>query len=157
MILDNGPCRIGLESTIVKVLPDSLVLLRPGAITDSELGAVTDLPVRRPDAMNGIEAPGMLASHYAPNAKMRLNVTECPQGAGLIAFGDGKECERQAAKDVVNLSDAGDLKEAAANLYRHMKALDARGFDLICVEPIPTTGIGAAINDRLTRAAAPRE
>ena len=156
LVLDNGPCKVGLESTIVKVLPDSLVLLRPGAITDSELGAVTDLPVRRPDGLGGIEAPGMLASHYAPRAQMRLNVTECPQGAGLIAFGSGTDRQREAASQVLNLSVDGDLKEAAANLYRHMKALDALGLPLICVEPVPTTGIGAAINDRLMRAAAPR-
>ena len=87
---------------------------------------------------------------------MRLNVTECPQGAGLIAFGSGTDRQREAASQVLNLSVDGDLKEAAANLYRHMKALDALGLPLICVEPVPTTGIGAAINDRLTRAAAPR-
>lgn len=137
------------------MLPDALVLLRPGAITNSELGAVTDLPVRRPDTLSVIEAPGMLTSHYAPRARMRLNVSQCPEGAGLIAFGDGRR--REHASQVLNLSSGGDLKEAAANLYRHMKALDAKGFALICVEPIPTTGIGAAINDRLTRAAAPRE
>ena len=155
LILDNGPCPVGLESTIVKVLPDSLVLLRPGAITDAEMSAVTDLPVHRPDSKAGVEAPGMLSSHYAPNARMRLNASTCPEGGALLAFGTGES--RPQAGRVLNLSEKGDLKEAAANLYHHIKTLDAEGFDPICVEPIPSTGIGLAINDRLVRAAAPRE
>ena len=156
MILDNGPCPVGLESTIVKIGPDRLTLLRPGAITGPELTAITDLPVGRPGEDAEIEAPGMLKSHYAPDAELRLNVTDCPSGAALLAFGDGAGKNRTMAGHVLNLSPRGDLKEAAANLYHHLKALDATGFATICVEPIPATGIGAAINDRLARAAAPR-
>ncbi|MEC9342771.1 MAG: L-threonylcarbamoyladenylate synthase [Pseudomonadota bacterium] len=156
LVLDNGPCAVGLESTIVKVTGEALVVLRPGAVTEAEMGAVTGLPVVAADPSGGIEAPGMLASHYAPKARLVLNITACPAGAGLIAFGAGAGRNRSRAGQVLNLSPDGDLKEAAANLYAHLKALDAQGFDPICVEPVPWTGIGAAINDRLARAAAPR-
>jgi L-threonylcarbamoyladenylate synthase len=115
--------------------------------------AETGLPVVA--ASGGvIEAPGMMKSHYAPRAMMQLNVTECPRGAALLAFGDGTGKDRTGAAESLNLSKNGDLREAAANLYHHMKALDAGGTSLIAVEPVTPEGLGHAINDRLARAAA---
>lgn len=157
LILDGGPCRVGIESTIVRVAPDRLTLLRPGAVTAEELAAASGARVEMAGPGAAVAAPGMLASHYAPRARLHLDVEDCPDGAALIAFGDGHGRRRNGAASVLNLSPAGDLREAAANLYAHIKALDAAGARLICVEPIPQAGIGAAINDRLRRAAAPRD
>lgn len=156
LILDDGPCTVGLESTIVKVENERLVLLRPGAVGADALENCSSLPVEIAQEGAAIQAPGMLASHYAPQAPLRLEVTDCPNDAHLIAFGpaDGKSRDKAAA--VLNLSEAGDLNEAAANLYAWMKALDKPQTALICVEPIPNDGMGIAINDRLARAAAPR-
>jgi len=156
LVLDGGPSPVGIESTVVRPLPDRIVLLRPGSVTAAELAEASGLPVVAADAGAGISSPGMLASHYAPNAALRLEITACPPGAALLAFGDGAGRDRRRAATVVNLSETGDLREAAANLYRHLKALDATGPELICAEPVPETGIGVAINDRLRRAAAPR-
>lgn len=153
LVLDAGPCRVGLESTIVRPEPDRLVLLRPGAVTAQALEQACGLPVVAAQA-GRIEAPGMMESHYAPDAPLRLEVTGCPPGAALLAFGN-----RQGREDVgrmLNLSRSGDLAEAAANLYAMLKRLDAAGPALIAVEPIPQQGLGIAINDRLKRAAAPR-
>jgi len=156
VILDAGPCEVGIESTILKVEHDRLVLLRPGAITAREIEAATGMAVEQP-AGDAIEAPGMMASHYAPDAAVILNASHCPPGAGLLAFGDGKGRSRGGAAIMRNLSAGGDLREAAANLYRMLKEIDAARPALIAVEPIPGAGLGAAINDRLNRAAAPRE
>lgn len=156
VILDAGPCEVGIESTILKVEDDRLVLLRPGAITAQEIEAASGLAVE--SATGGaIQAPGMMASHYAPDASVVLNATRCPPGAGLLAFGDGRGRWRDDAAIMRNLSAGGDLREAAANLYRMLKEIDAARPALIAVEPIPGAGLGAAINDRLNRAAAPRE
>lgn len=156
IVLDAGPCDVGIESTIVRVEDDRLVLLRPGAITAQELGAATGMAVEQP-AGGAIEAPGMMASHYAPEAAVILDAVQCPPGAGLLAFGGGEGRSRQASSIMRNLSAAGDLREAAANLYRMLKEIDAAHPALIAVEPIPRAGLGVAINDRLNRAAAPRE
>ncbi len=104
-----------------------------------------------------VEAPGMMASHYAPDAVLQTNVARCPRGAALLAFGDDMNRERGGASAMLNLSPAGDLREAAANLYAMLKLLDAGHPKLIAVEPVPMEGLGIAINDRLARAAAPRE
>jgi L-threonylcarbamoyladenylate synthase len=156
LVLDGGPCREGIESTIVKVEPNRLVLLRPGSVPADDLQAESGLPVVAASG-KAIEAPGMMASHYAPNAALRMNVAECPPGAALLAFGDGAGRGRKGASAMLNLSASGDLREAAANLYAMLKSLDAAGPALICVEPVPMQGIGIAINDRLARASAPRE
>ena len=104
----------------------------------------------------GIEAPGMLASHYAPDAAMRLDAREVAAGEALLAFGPMRIEGAGRAVAVLNLSEKGDLREAAANLYGHMTALDRTGAAAIAVEPIPQDGLGEAIADRLRRAAAPR-
>ena len=148
-VLDMGACEVGLESTIVSCLEDEPVLLRPGGISREQLEAVLGKPVRDGAGNTGAPvAPGQLESHYAPNAKVRLNATSACQGEVMLGFGsiDGD----------TNLSPAGDLEEAAANLFAMLHALDATGASTIAVAPIPDQGLGAAINDRLNRAAAPR-
>ena len=105
----------------------------------------------------GIEAPGKLASHYAPGAMVRLNATEVAAGEALLAFGPKRAGNSDAAVAMANLSESGDLTEAASNLFSHLQALDRSGAKMIAVEPIPHDGLGEAITDRLSRAAAPRE
>ena len=146
-VVDDGPCAVGLESTIVG-LSRAPVLLRPGGVAVEEIEAVlgTDLLRNAPD--DGISAPGQLLSHYAPAERVRLNA-EAPQpGELFLGFGP-MVCD-------LNLSPSGDLEEAAATLFGHLHALDARARP-IAVAPIPDHGLGAAINDRLRRAAAPRD
>ncbi len=149
MIIDNGPCKVGLESSIVSVVDDMIRILRPGAITAEMMEDATGVkPVVNQSTK--IEAPGMMKSHYAPNASVKLNCKECDEDAALLAFGD------QEAEIIFNLSKTGDLREAAANLYLGLKKLDDTGAKTICVSPIPNEGLGIAINDRLQRASAPR-
>lgn len=137
LILDDGPCTVGLESTIVAVTADSAPrLLRPGPI---ELG----LPLAQG---GGIEAPGQLQSHYAPAKPLRLNASDRQEGEFLIGFGP-------VAGDAT-LSAKGDLDEAAASLFDLLHRADASDAARIAVAPVPETGLGAAINDRLRRAAA---
>jgi len=149
LVLDGGECETGIESTIVAVLPDEPVrLLRPGAVSRSQLEQVVgELAGAGPDT---IASPGQLASHYAPRAAVRMNATGVEHGEVLLGFGS----KAQDAK--LNLSLSGDTVEAAANLYRMLRELDASGAATIAVSPIPKTGLGEAINDRLRRAAAPR-
>jgi L-threonylcarbamoyladenylate synthase len=153
-VVDGGPCSLGLESTVVGLPKDGPpTLLRPGAIPRAEIEAVLGKPLADPDAPGGEEgrsSPGMLASHYAPNAPLRLNATECGEDEVLLGFGD-VDC-------ALNLSSAGDLNEAAANLFSMLRKLDAEaGGKSLAVSPIPMDGLGEAINDRLARAAAPRD
>lgn len=155
LIVDGGPTPVGVESTIVKVEDGRLVLLRPGGVSVDELEAASGLAVERP-AAGKIEAPGMLLSHYAPRARMRLNVDEVGAGEALLAFGPRRAANADAAVTLRNLSPAADLREAAANLFAFMQELDAAGAPVIAVEPIPGDGLGEAINDRLARAAADR-
>jgi len=138
LVIDGGPTAHGLESTIVAVEPDGLRLLRPGPI---DLG----LPVA---TAKRIEAPGQLASHYAPAKPLRLDATEAAADEWLIGFG--------AIAGDASLSAAGDLVEAAANLFERLHEADAQLRTRIAVAPIPEAGLGAAINDRLRRAAEPR-
>ncbi|HLP71126.1 MAG TPA: L-threonylcarbamoyladenylate synthase [Rhizobium sp.] len=157
-VLDGGPCRVGVESTIVRVEPDRLRLLRPGGIAVDALEEASGLPVERPaGAGAAIEAPGMLASHYAPNAAMQLNAWRIATGDALIRFAGAPVEGEDGAKLVLDLSPGGDLAEAAANLFDYMKKADASGAAHIAVTPVPNRGLGEAINDRLKRAAAPRE
>lgn len=146
-ILDGGPCGVGVESTILG-LADEPTLLRPGGLPVEAIEAALGRVVARHHADDPLTAPGQMASHYAPGAPVRLNATSARAGEVLLGFGS-VECD-------LNLSPAGDLVEAAANLFGHLHRLDAMGAAGIAVSPIPDTGLGAAINDRLRRAAAPR-
>lgn len=150
LILDGGSCALGLESSIVAIdLAGRATLLRPGAITRERLEAlIGPLSASHPGA---IEAPGMLASHYAPHARLRLNAATPREGEAYLAFGAA------APAGGLSLSPGGDLAEAAANLYAHLRALDATGAATIAVAPIPAHGLGEAIRDRLARAAAGRD
>ncbi|WP_292412785.1 Sua5 family C-terminal domain-containing protein, partial [Mesorhizobium sp.] len=156
LVVDGGATPVGLESTIVKAEGETVRLLRPGGIAAAEIEAVAGKPLLRGVAA-GIEAPGMLASHYAPGAAMRLNARQIAKGEALLAFGDRRAEGWQGAAALRNLSEAGDLREAAANLFAYMQELDRSGAATIAVEPIPFDGLGEAINDRLSRAAAPRD
>jgi L-threonylcarbamoyladenylate synthase len=153
-ILDGGPCRYGLESTIVACLSSRLQLLRPGAITrealESALGSPIDSGVVSQTAPS---APGQLVSHYAPKAELRLDAAGASSNEAVLDFGDSL---KGAAGARLDLSPSGDLIEAASHLFSYLRALDAAGAMRIAVAPIPAHGLGAAINDRLRRAAAPR-
>ncbi|WEX78216.1 L-threonylcarbamoyladenylate synthase [Sinorhizobium numidicum] len=157
LILDAGPAQIGLESTIIKLDDRKLRLLRPGGLDVAEVEALTGLTVERSETAGAaIEAPGMLASHYAPGAAVRLNAEDVRQGEALIRFGGKPLPGESEAAIVLELSPAGNLREAAANLFDYMKKADASGAATIAFGPIPAEGLGEAIVDRLQRAAAPR-
>lgn len=148
LTLDGGPCAVGLESTIVFLAPNQpATLLRPGGVARQRIEALIG-PLAA--AGEGVQAPGMLASHYAPSAALRLNARAPRVGEAFLAFGPN------APAGALNLSAAGDLAQAAANLFDHLRRLDAAGVQTIAVAPIPDHGLGEAINDRLARAAAPR-
>lgn len=155
LIVDGGPTPVGLESTIVKVAGETLTLLRPGGLAAEEIERVAGRALVR--GTTGVEAPGMLASHYAPSARLRLNVAQVEPGEALLAFGPRRARGAETAVKVLNLSPAGDLREAAANLFGYLAALDLGAAAVIAVEPVPASGLGEAINDRLARAAAPRD
>ena len=148
IILDGGATQAGLESTIVAFAP-APTLLRPGGLAREDIEAVLGGPLRD-YRETGVLSPGQLASHYAPRAGLRLGATACEAGELLLAFGPG------APEGALNLSPSGDLREAAANLFAYLRALDAQGPARIAVMPIPRLGLGEAINDRLRRASAPR-
>lgn len=156
LVVDGGASPVGLESTIVRVTDDGPVLLRPGGLARAEIEAVTGVPLARHGDGGKLQAPGMMASHYAPDAPMRLDVEELREGEALLAFGPRRVADTERAVAMRNLSEAGDLREAAANLFAFMRELDRAGAKAIAVEPIPGEGLGEAINDRLARAAAPR-
>ena len=157
LILDGGDTRVGVESTIVDVTGSEAMLLRPGGVTRAEIERVLGVPLTMPSAIASAErpavtAPGQLASHYAPRAAVRLDAREVRPGEALLAFGAPLPHEGP----MLNLSLAGDLAEAAANLFAFLHALDASGAKTIAVMEIPRSGLGEAIADRLGRAAAPR-
>lgn len=152
MILDGGPCPEGLESTIVGLSGDDCVLLRSGAVPRERIEAVLDRPLGSSRSDGDPQAPGMLSSHYAPSATLRLNAEVPKPGESYLAFGPMPPISGPA----LNLSDAADLREAAAHLFDYLRRLDATSAETIAVAPIPETGLGEAINDRLRRAAAPR-
>lgn len=158
LIVDGGPATVGVESTIVACL-DRPVLLRPGGLTREAIEAVLGHPVEIEDH-GGDDgeaplAPGMLTSHYAPQARLRLDANDVASGEALLAFGPLFKGAGNA-RMIRNLSSQGDLVEAAANLFADLRALDASGARSIAVMPVPESGLGEAINDRLRRAAAPR-
>ena len=161
LIVDGGQTPMGLESTIVACL-DTTMLLRPGALPRTQLERMVPLGAPPPAARSSARddpaplAPGQLASHYAPRARLRLHAQNVQAGEALLAFGPLTAEGADRAALVLNLSARGDLIEAAANLFSHLRALDAAGAATIAVMPVPHTGLGEAINDRLARAAAPR-
>jgi L-threonylcarbamoyladenylate synthase len=148
-IIDGGACGVGVESTIVG-LGNTPRLLRPGGLPQEAIEAALGGPLEMVQSGDPLTAPGQMTSHYAPGAKVRLNVTEPMHGERLLGFGAVEGA-------TLNLSVAGDLTEAAAQLFHHLHALDQGGGTPIAVSPVPEVGLGRAINDRLRRAAAPRE
>lgn len=158
LVLDGGPCESGVESTVIDCTGDTAHILRPGGVTRDAVATTlaargmtlaSESPPRDEDAP---ASPGQLASHYAPSAPVRLNVTAQEPGMELIGFGK----TGGAGVLGLNLSTGGDLQEAAANLFQMMHAADTAGAAVIGVAPVPHSGIGEAVNDRLRRAAAPR-
>jgi L-threonylcarbamoyladenylate synthase len=160
LVVDGGPTLVGVESTVIICCDGPTRLLRPGGLPRETIeralghslaaferfvpGAADEAPI----------APGMLASHYAPRAQLRLNATVVDAGEAVLAF--GPRSLRGAPTMTLNLSERGDLVEAAANLFAHLRAFDAAGVTHVAVMPVPMQGLGEAINDRLARAAAPR-
>lgn len=147
-VLDGGNCPVGVESTIVGLV-DKPVLLRPGGVPEEALAETLGRHLAVRHKAEAISAPGQLMSHYAPDARVRLNATEWMDGEARLGFGD-VDCD-------LNLSEAEDLVEAASHLFDYLHRLDSRGAQVIAVSPIPHQGLGVAINDRLSRAAAPRD
>jgi L-threonylcarbamoyladenylate synthase len=155
-VLDGGQCSVGLESTVIELCGPSPVLLRPGGVAKEAIEAIVG-PVHSADSVLGTpRSPGMLASHYAPSLPLRLNAEDVKGDEALLAFGP----PWPGAGANFRLSDAGDTAEAAARLFAGLRQLDADatalGLTRIAVMPIPHSGLGRAINDRLARAAAPR-
>lgn len=151
LVVDGGACAVGLESTVVQAAAHVPVILRPGSVTAEMIERACGVAPQFAAAGDKVQAPGMLASHYAPSVKVRLNAVDVQPGEALLAFG-GNVPEGAAA--MRNLSEAGDVKEAAANLFAFLRELDDARFTAIAVMPIPHEGLGLAINDRLKRAAA---
>jgi L-threonylcarbamoyladenylate synthase len=154
LILDGGPCEVGLESTVLDLSTARPTLLRPGGATREAIEAVIG-PIALSHAIPSGDAahksPGQLASHYAPARPVRLNAASVATDEALLAFGPQPLA---GARQTLNLSPDGDLTEAAANLFAYLRALDQPDNTCIAVMPIPQTGLGLAINDRLRRAAA---
>jgi L-threonylcarbamoyladenylate synthase len=158
LIIDGGATAVGVDSTIVACLGEP-VLLRPGGVPREAIERALGRPLVEPAAAGAEEAPlapGMLASHYAPRTPLRLDAGRVEAGEALLAFGPKLAAGAGGAALLLNLSERGDLAEAAANLFSHLRALDAAGAKAIAVMPIPPQGLGEAINDRLTRAARSR-
>jgi L-threonylcarbamoyladenylate synthase len=158
LIIDGGPVEVGVESTIVGCFEQPM-LLRPGGVPRADIERVLGRKLAEPPAETTATtgqplAPGMLASHYAPRTRVRLNALRVEPGEALLAFGPTTVKGANAATAVMNLSARGDLAEAAAHLFGFLRALDARAATAIAVMPIPAHGLGEAINDRLRRAAA---
>lgn len=160
MILDGGPTALGIESTIIDATSERHVMLRSGSIPGFTIEKAIGIKlVRALDFESATpRAPGQLPSHYAPRAAVRLDVTQgFAPGEAVLAFGPFEEGRHRTVKGpFINLSETGDLIEAAANLFSALRQLDAMGASSIAVTPIPGHGLGEAINDRLRRAAAPR-
>ena len=145
-VIDDGPCTVGLESTIVGLTDPEPVILRAGGLPQEALEAALGVPILT-NSVAKVTAPGQLSSHYAPNALIRLSAEAAENDEVLLGFGP--------VSGDLNLSETGDLIEAAAHLFGYLHELDAMGRP-IAVAPVPEHGLGRAINDRLGRAAAPR-
>lgn len=150
MIINGGSCQVGLESTVVDACADQVGFLRPGSVTPTQLEEITGPLLYPDDSPDAPKSPGMLTSHYAPDLPVRLNADQKREGEILLGF--GANCSDAS----LNLSPSANLQEAAANLFAMMRQLDQKGYKTMAVSPIPQEGLGIAINDRLTRAAAPR-
>jgi L-threonylcarbamoyladenylate synthase len=157
LVLDGGPCEVGLESTIVSLVGDIPRLLRPGGVPAERIEATLGMKLERARPGDAIAAPGMLASHYAPHLPLRLDAHSVAAGEALLAFGPARIAGAENATAIRNLSPKGDLVEAAANLFAFLAELDRSGAAAIVAAPIPRAGLGEAINDRLLRAAAPKD
>jgi L-threonylcarbamoyladenylate synthase len=152
-VIDGGPCQVGVESTVLSLLDDRPRILRPGAVTAETLADTLKEPVpieTGAEDAGAPRSPGRLASHYAPSLPVRLDAARAESGEALLGFGPS------APADAHNLSPAGDLQEAAANLFAMLRRLDNPKHRRIAVMPVPETGLGIAINDRLRHAAVPR-
>jgi L-threonylcarbamoyladenylate synthase len=159
LIVDGGPVEVGVESTIIGCFT-APVLLRPGGLPRGEIERVLGRALAQPPAGSDDGqplAPGMLASHYAPRTRVRLDARRIEPGEALLAFGPDAVAGVDASTPLMNLSVRGDLDEAAANLFGYLRALDAKGARAIAVMPVPHHGLGEAINDRLRRAAVERD
>ena len=156
LILDGDACAVGIESTIVEVEGDAVTLLRPGGIARATIERFLGQPVCDGPHTKKPQAPGMLESHYAPRAALRLNASAPEEGEAFLGFGAVNSNSPYA----LNLSPAGDLREAAAHFFKHLHALDriaaTHRLKGIAAAPVPMEGLGEAINDRMVRAAAPR-
>jgi len=156
MILDGGPCQSGIESTVIDCRNETLLLLRPGPITAEQIkektGLSVRLPARKASAADPLVAPGQLASHYAPTAAVRLNAADRQPGEIFVGFGPPP----QGITADFTLSSTGCVIEAAANLFSVLHEADRLARNAIAFAPVPMSGLGQAINDRLMRAAAPR-
>lgn len=149
LILDDGPSAVGVESTVLDVREKQPVLLRAGGLAVEEIEQALGMPVLFPEKDPELpRSPGQLLSHYAPSLPVRLNAQKPQEGEAFLAFGPAENAD-------MNLSPSGDVREAAANLFAFMRALDEKSYKGIAVMPIPMTGLGLAINDRLKRAAYP--
>jgi L-threonylcarbamoyladenylate synthase len=155
-IIDGGTCDIGLESTIVSCLGNQPAMLRPGGVARESLEAAlgATLPTATTDLV--LRSPGLLQSHYAPVAPVRINVTDFRPSDAILAFGNIEKPRFVDDRLFLNLSPDSNLRQAASRLFTALRVLDARQPAAIAVAPIPTTGLGEAINDRLVRASAPR-
>ena len=155
-VLDGGVTAVGVESTIVACLDGAPRLLRPGGVPRGAIeGVIGRSLVLAGEAGMAPISPGLLASHYAPAARIRLEADAPRHGEAWLGFGS-QAAQAADNSPALNLSPGGDLAEAAANLFGHLRALDAFGPAVIAIAPIPDHGLGEAINDRLRRAAAPR-
>lgn len=150
LIVDGGPCTVGVESTVVDLTGPVPAILRPGGITREQVAGVLGCDVHEGSGDAAApKSPGQLLSHYAPDRPVRLGAEDKQPGEALLGFGGTADAD-------LDLSPAADLKEAAANLFAFLRRLDCPPFTGIAVAPVPDTGLGHAINDRLNRAAAPR-
>jgi L-threonylcarbamoyladenylate synthase len=150
MILDGGPCSVGVESSVIRFMEDGPYLLRSGGVTRETLEGILQRQVMNPTYLDTeLHSPGMMESHYAPTATLRLDAAASELNEAFIGFGP-------YAHGPWTLSASGNLREAAANLFKVLHSVDGSSPQRIAVAPIPKTGLGEAINDRLRRAAAPR-
>ena len=154
LIIDGGICESGLESTILDLTLNIPTVLRPGLITPEAIEEILQCRVLRSSPNSLFKAPGQMKRHYAPHIPLRLNVTNVSSGEALLAFGPSP---LSGGAKMLNLSQDGNLEEAAANLFRMMRELDQPFFSGIAVMPIPSEAVGVAINDRLCRAATKKE
>jgi L-threonylcarbamoyladenylate synthase len=148
IILNGGPCKIGLESTVLD-LTSKPKILRPGLITPADISRVLNIKIIIDQSSKIIKAPGMLKRHYSPGIPMKLNQTKAKNNEAFIIFGK----KYKTGKNIFNLSYKSNLNEAAKNLYKTLRLIKNKNYKMICVSSIPKTGIGLAINDRLNHAA----